>query len=161
MLTPSWAILIICSIRLKSFKHSPLIRIARLLLPPTSKSLILLKKWYTSRAAVPRCTKRLVMLSNFFAVVVPFCIISPMMLDHAMNLFFCSLTSRRLVSMSHPRIVFCSASLASACSLFLASISSRGIGSFACLGHAHVSMARRVACSHQIALSVPSITMVA
>ncbi len=59
------------------------------------------------------------MLSNSFAVMVPFLITSLMMFVHATNLFLSSLTSSCLVSMSHPRTVFCSSSPASACRLQL------------------------------------------
>jgi hypothetical protein len=62
--------------------------------------------------------------------------------------------------MRHPKIIFSSLSLASADSLFLASISSRGLGSFGCFGHAVAWIASRPAAAHLPRLSVPGMSTV-
>ena len=81
--------------------------------------------------------------SMSFAVKVSSLIIFLMASDHATNLFSGRQIKRRRKSTSHPRITFCSSRRASDSSLFLASIVSRGIGSFSCSGREHVSKARR------------------
>jgi hypothetical protein len=157
----SCSILMMFIISLRSLWHSVLMIIDRLLFALACRLRNLLKKWWTKGIAIPRCPRRPMMLSTSFAVVFPCWMTMLMRFVHAMNLFVSSCTRSRLVSRNHPRMVFCSSNPASAWSLFRAFMSLRGLGSLGCFGQAQVSMARRVARSHRIALSVLSMTTVA
>ena len=67
---------------------------------------------------------------RFFVIDVPSLSIFTMAAIQAINLLSGSLTSRQRKSISHPRIILISWRSASALSYFIASIVSRGIGSF-------------------------------
>ncbi len=73
----------------------------------------------------------------------------------AMNLLWGSKMTSWQKSTCQPRITFCSSSPASADNLFLASISSHGIGSLGWFGQAVAWMASSAAASHLVRLLVP------
>ena len=95
------------------------------------------------------------MVSSSFAVDVPWERISLIDSVQAMNLLCGSEMMSRRKSTCQPRITFCSSSPASADNLFLASISSRGIGSLGWFGRAVVWMASSAAALHLARLLVP------
>ncbi len=95
------------------------------------------------------------MVSSSFTVDVPWERISLIDSIQAMNLLCGSEMMSRKKLTCLPRITFCSSSPASADILFLASISSRGIGSLGWFGLAVAWMASSAAALHLARLSVP------
>ena len=144
----------------RSLWHSLFMFMARLLFARVWRSRSRLRKWCKNGTAIPICPSRPMMLSISFVVVVPHFSTDERISVHAINLLSGSERRRRRMSISHPSTVLCSSRPASVLSLLRASKSSHGIGSLMCFGHALTSMARRVARSHLITLSVPSMTIV-
>ncbi len=106
----------------------------------------------------PRWLSCPIIISSSFAVEVPHERISLIDFVQAVNLLSGKEMMRRQKLMRHPKIIFSSLSLASADSLFLASISSHGIGSFGSFGHAVAWIASRQAAAHLARLSVPGMS---
>ncbi len=145
----------------RSLRHLLVIGIDRLLFAQTWRSRSLLKDWWTKGMAIPRCPRHPIMLSTSLAVIVSRWMTILIRFAQATNLFFGSWTRRHRASRSHPRMIFCSSNPASAWSLFLASISSRGIHALGCFGHMQDLMASSMAHSQRMALSVPYMMTVA
>ena len=156
-LIPLCAFLMMLIMKRRSLRHSLLTFMARLLFACVWRSRSRLRKWCTNGTAIPICPSRPMMLSISFVVVVPHFSTDERISVHAINLLSGNERRRRRMLISHPSTVLWPASVLS---LLRASKSSRGIGLLMCFGHALTSMARRVARSHLITLSVPSMTIV-
>ena len=159
-LIPAFAIFRNLSIISRSFWYSPLIFMLRRFFDLECRSRSRLMKWWISGIARPRCTRRPMLVSSTLAVTVPSLSICSMAAAQATSLLSGSLIRRRRKSISHPRIVFVSWRRASAVSLLMASIVSRGIGSFKSSGRARVLVPSSGPRSHQTRLSVPSTSTV-
>ncbi len=152
---PLFAILRRSSIICRSFRCSPLIFTDCLLLARVWRSLSWLMKWWMEGMASLRWTNWHMFCSISIAVEDSSSIIFLIDIFHTLDLLSGSWMRSRQKSMNHPKMVFCSSSKASEWSLFLASIVSRGMGSFELRGLEHMLNARRDAQLHLSKLSVP------